>query len=190
MMSRYLKRFRMEIDVQHTPLPRAVLPETYRWGAWSPRLLGRHAATKHASFHGQLDCQLFPALGTFTGCLDLMRGISRHSGFLPQATWLVECDEIHEATGFPCGTIQGIAHNTTLGSIQNIGVLPEHRGLGLGRALILKALRGFRSHGLIRVYLDVTADNVAAVKLYHSLGFQRVKTGYREIPRTCELVRQ
>lgn len=182
MQTRYLKRFRMELDFRHADVPRAMLPEGYRWRAWTPRLLNRHAAVKNASFRREPDSRLFPALSSFAGCLDLMHSIARHSGFLPQATWLIESDGDDFSPDAACGTVQGVAHSTTLGSIQNLGVVAEHRGIGLGRALVLKALRGFRSYGLLRVSLDVTAENAAAVELYRSVGFKRVKTTYRELP--------
>ena len=68
------------------------------------------------------------------------------------------------------------------GSIQNIGVVPEHRGLGLGRALVVKSLQGFALAGIERVVLEVTANNLTAVELYRSLGFRVVRTMYRVVP--------
>ena len=67
------------------------------------------------------------------------------------------------------------------GSIQNIGVVPGHRGLGLGSVLIAQAVRSFAEQGLGRVTLEVTADNVRAVRLYQRLGFRRAKTIYKVI---------
>ncbi|MCA9071315.1 MAG: GNAT family N-acetyltransferase, partial [Planctomycetaceae bacterium] len=66
--------------------------------------------------------------------------------------------------------------------VQNVGVIPEHRGLGLGRALVLRSLEGFRSTGLKRVYLEVTADNKQAVTLYQSIGFKLTRTLYKAVP--------
>ena len=81
-----------------------------------------------------------------------------------------------------CGTIQGIAVSDQLGSIQNIGVVPEHRGQGLGRALILKSLAGFALARMKRVVLEVTASNLVAVELYRGLGFRITRTMYRVAP--------
>lgn len=187
MLTRYLKRYRMEIDFRHAPAQRARLPEGYRWVAWHPRLLRLHAAAKCASFEREVDSRMFFSLGSFQGCEELMRGISQHPGFLPQATWLIEFTGNEFIQPLPCGTIQGLGHSTTLGSIQNVGVVPEHRGLGLGRALLLKSLSGFRQCGLLRVYLDVTADNLPAVELYRSAGFRHVSTSYRELPEPIEV---
>ncbi len=49
--------------------------------------------------------------------------------------------------GQAVGTIQGLRTNADLGSIQNIGVVPDFRGKGVGRELIRRALVGFREVG-------------------------------------------
>ncbi|MEO8498398.1 MAG: GNAT family N-acetyltransferase, partial [Planctomycetota bacterium] len=50
---------------------------------------------------------------------------------------------------------------------------------GLGTHLLHRALRGFKEAGLTKAYLEVTAQNTGAVKLYHRLGFRRAKTVYK-----------
>ena len=54
---------------------------------------------------------------------------------------------------------------------------------GIGRALLLKSLRGFQESGLNHVSLEVTAANEAALRLYVSLGFRLTKTLFREVDR-------
>jgi len=41
------------------------------------------------------------------------------------------------------------------------------------------ALKGFKQKGLRRAYLEVTAQNYGAVRLYEQLGFHRAKTVYK-----------
>ena len=101
--------------------------------------------------------------------------------FVPNATWLLVCDESAEGVPTDCGTIQGLASFPESGAIQNVGIVPEHRGRGLGRALVQASLSGFRASGLTHISLEVTAANLPAVKLYQSLGFQVTKTLYRSI---------
>lgn len=62
---------------------------------------------------------------------------------------------------------EGYRHCGTLG----IGVLPEHRGRGVGKRLITEALRQAASKGIERVELEVYASNVRARALYEKLGF-------------------
>jgi ribosomal protein S18 acetylase RimI-like enzyme len=104
-----------------------------------------------------------------------MREIRRKAGFLPSATWLIACPE-----GY-VGTVQGVTDYGPIGAIQNLGVVPSYRGIGLGRALVYRALVGFQISGLQRAYLEVTAENNAAVALYRSLGFRRAKTLYKAV---------
>lgn len=186
MRTRYVKRFRMEIDFRQQRPPRATLPDGFAWRAWEPSQLAAHAEVKAASFRAEFDSRMFHSLASYAGCEELMRSIVQHPGFLPQATWLIDvaANEFRDAQ--PCGTIQGIVHSSTLGSIQNVGIIPEFRSLGLGRALVLKALAGFRQYGILRVYLDVTAENLPAVELYRSIGFACRSTSYREIPEPAE----
>lgn len=80
-----------------------------------------------------------------------------------------------------CGTIQGIRDISGVGAIQNFGVTPEHRGRGLGTQLMAASLAGFASAGIRRVYLEVTAQNEAAIRLYRRLGFVRVRTIYKAV---------
>lgn len=180
--ARYLKRYRMVLDFRHREVPHPELPEGFRWIPWAHSQLEDHARIKHQAFEREFDSRLFPSLGTYDGCRQLLTEICRHRGFLPAATWMVQFAAHDFGDPVMCGVVQGIVNDTQQGAIQNIGILPEFRGLGLGRALLLKSLSGFRRAGTSRVYLEVTAGNGAAVGLYESVGFQVVGTRYRELP--------
>ena len=175
----YVRRFRMEIGLAESPRAVPPLPEGYRWVPWDPSLLHRHAAAKYHSFHDEVDSRVFPCLGDFVGCRKLMQEITRHESFLAQTTWLITQDPETCRGMLDCGTIQGLGRSGGIGAVQNVGVHPDHRGQGLGRALVLKALEGFRAAGLSRVYLEVTGDNMPAVELYRSVGFQLARTMYK-----------
>jgi len=182
----YFKRYHMELRVQRVSLPAAMLPEGYAWKAWDPGVCLAHARVKYESFVDDIDSEVFPCLGDRGACRKLMYDIVQHVGFLPATTWLVEFAGNEFAGPLPCGTIQGLTASPSCGNIQNVGVLPGHRGHGLGRALVLKALAGFQAAGLSRVALEVTATNECAVRLYRALGFKVTRTTYRkvDIPRT------
>lgn len=173
----YFKRYRMETGLRDEFQP--TLPEGYRILAWDEGLLELHAEAKFRSFCYEIDANVFPCLGDRDGCRRLMREITRRDNFLREATWLVQYQGPEDAVPESCGTIQGILDATGLGAVQNLGVTPEHRGTGVGSALLLSALRGFRAHGLSRAYLEVTAQNVGAVRLYERLGFRKTKTVYK-----------
>lgn len=179
--TQYFKRYRMEISLDETLIPPAVLPDGYLWTAWNELDVERHAMAKFHSFRDELDAEVFSCLGDYYGCLRLMNDIAHQERFLSASTWLVSCCDDGGMVQ-DCGTIQGLAVTDQLGSIQNLGVVPEHRGTGIGRALILKSLEGFQQAQIKRVVLEVTASNLAAVGLYRSLGFRIMRTMYRMAP--------
>jgi ribosomal protein S18 acetylase RimI-like enzyme len=170
----YYKRFRMEIDLDGA-VAFSVLPQGFVWVPWDERLMEQHAEVKYRSFIGEVDAYVFPCLGDRHGCRRLMSEIRRKPGFLPGATWLIACSD-----GY-VGTVQGVSDLGAIGAIQNVGVLRMYRGLGLGRALVRRALAGFSQAGLRQAYLEVTAENVPAVQLYRNVGFRRAKTLYKAI---------
>jgi ribosomal protein S18 acetylase RimI-like enzyme len=171
---RYFKRYKMEVDL--APLPPVELPPDYRWLPWHAALVDAHADVLHRSFCNELDSELFPSLGDRNGCACLLTEIARKSGFVPGATWLLV-----DPADVPCATVQGIQDHG-LGAIQNLGVIPCHRGRGLGQAVLLRALHGFRLAGPGRALLEVTAGNDTAIRLYRRLGFRNRKTIYKAVP--------
>lgn len=175
----YYKRFRMDVDLRRPWRP-APLPEGYRYVGWSRRWLTEHAAVQHQSFSGEIDADIFDCLATERGCRRLMEEIVDKPGFAPEATWLVERAEGPDG-GEPCGAIQGVRVTPRYGAIQNVGVTPWERGRGIGAALVQTALYGFRTLGLQRACLEVTAENVAAIRMYERLGFRRAKTLYKAV---------
>lgn len=174
------KRFRMQIELRHAFFNPPVLPEGYRWLSWRSLLLERHAQVKWRAFREDLDGKVFSCLGASSGCLGLMREIVAQRSFCPSATWMVVYQPEPNWPASDCGTIQGITRTGGIGAIQNVGVTPEHRGQGIGRALVIQALRGFMQCRMGCAVLEVTAENDGAVKLYRSLGFEVIDVLYRD----------
>lgn len=58
--------------------------------------------------------------------------------------------------------------------VLTLAVLPERRRQGLGRALLDAAMAEARRRGAVRLTLEVAVDNVAARRLYDSVGFVQV----------------
>jgi mycothiol synthase len=179
----FFKRFRMEIGLTGRHVPEPPLPPGYQFVPWKASLLESHAEAKYRSFRAEVDANVFPCLGDYAGCLRLMGEITRKQGFLPEATWLIVHGPLHNEEC--CGTIQGIRDPQGIGAIQNLGVTPEHRGLGLGASLLLKALRGFQAEDLPRAFLEVTAQNTSAIRLYNDLGFRKARTVYKAVEVAC-----
>jgi ribosomal protein S18 acetylase RimI-like enzyme len=181
----YFKRYRMEIDLVGRDLYWPRLPEGYAVLPWDASLLEAHSEVKYLSFRDEIDANIFPCFNELSGCRRLMGEIRRKAGFLPEATWLAVWTGLDGADHDHCGTVQGIKDLSGLGAIQNLGITPPHRGRGVGTYLLFRALRGFRQAGLDRVFLEVTADNEGAIRLYRRLGFQVVKTVYKAAEVAC-----
>ena len=60
------------------------------------------------------------------------------------------------------------SHCGTLG----VGLLPEFRGKGIGRKLMQRTIGAAFAFGLTRIELTVRENNVNAIALYKSLGFE------------------
>jgi len=72
------------------------------------------------------------------------------------------------------GEILGFAGYWTLideAHITTIAVKPEARGKGTGRALMLTIIEDAAARGMTCATLEVRIGNVAAIRLYESLGF-------------------
>ena len=173
----YFKRYKMEIRLAQLEPVACKLPVGFELRPWTPELLNEHALVKWESFHSEIDSHVFPCLGEREGCVRLMREITSRPNFIPEATWLAchETPTLWQA----CGTVQGLMTSPREGAIQNLGVHPDYRDQGLGRALLASALEGFRSVGCTHVQLEVTVQNTAAVRLYERMGFRHVETLFK-----------
>ncbi|MDW8044071.1 MAG: ribosomal protein S18-alanine N-acetyltransferase [Nitrososphaerota archaeon] len=64
-----------------------------------------------------------------------------------------------------------------LGHVISIAVVSEHRRRGIGRALMLEAMRALRDvYRCDEVFLEVRVSNYPAIRMYESLGFAIVDT--------------
>ncbi len=62
--------------------------------------------------------------------------------------------------------------------IATIATHPDLRGQGIGKAILLHALRSARDEGVLKSFLEVRASNVMAQKMYKSFGY--VEDGRRK----------
>ncbi|RIQ13661.1 GNAT family N-acetyltransferase [Jiangella rhizosphaerae] len=69
-----------------------------------------------------------------------------------------------------------VTRRGTTARIGGFGCTPAYRGRGVGRALMERAVRRCSAAGATTLTLEVIVGNVAAQRLYESLGFRIVRT--------------
>ncbi len=102
--------------------------------------------------------------------------ITRRPDFDPAGLWFAEADGklVGQALARynPSGpTLRGMP----VGQIEDVAVLPDYRGRGIGRALLLAAMGYLWNRGCRVIELTVDTANADAHRLYDALGF--VETG-------------
>ncbi|MGC8781597.1 MAG: GNAT family N-acetyltransferase [Anaerolineae bacterium] len=68
-----------------------------------------------------------------------------------------------------------LARRGRQGWISGVGVVPEHRRRGVGRAMIGRLLENATAAGLDEISLEVIVQNTAARQLYAGLGFRETR---------------
>lgn len=58
--------------------------------------------------------------------------------------------------------------------IQTVAVAADHQGRGLARTMLRDLLGGADATGVTHTFLEVRADNVSALGLYATLGFEEI----------------
>ncbi len=77
------------------------------------------------------------------------------------------------------GEVAGKVHvqmTGNVGGIYGLGVLPEFRGRGLGRAILLEGVKKLKEMGAEEIMLQVVTENANALHLYESCGFEVTST--------------
>jgi len=92
---------------------------------------------------------------------------------------------VAEDAGQLCGYITTVVDSESgMGWIPNLAVAASHRGAGIGRALILHALRYFKQLGLTHARIETLEQNPIGQHLYPRCGFVEVA---RQIHYCCSL---
>jgi mycothiol synthase len=115
--------------------------------------------TREPGFDPNLWLLAFVKEGTRKGDLLLPEGESALAGFCT-------CDVTYDQAPH-----EGLDPAQPSGEIAFLGVLPEHRGKGLGLTLLRLAVGALLRKGCDNIHLAVSTDNERAVDLYRRAGF-------------------
>jgi len=155
----YLRRAVTEADAQ-TAGPKGIVWK--RWTAWRRRKFARTIAR---TYEGSLDCPAMAGLRTAEDAL----ATHRATGDFRAGAWHLAL-EAKEAVGVVLASeVEG------RGDLVYLGVVPEARGRGVGRALLGQAIRDTARMGLPVLTVAVDTENGPAWRLYAGAGFKEVR---------------
>jgi len=87
-----------------------------------------------------------------------------------------------QAVGFAtCFSAYSTFRARPLWNIHDIAVLEDHRGLGIGKALLQHITRAAQLEGCCKLTLEVRQDNTVAEGLYRQLGFAATQFQDRQV---------
>ena len=80
-----------------------------------------------------------------------------------------------EPAGY-CWTCLEPVNGTIRGLIGMIGVVPDYRGQGISSSILVAGMEALRAQNVADIGLQVDSSNTPGVRLYTSIGFQKVGT--------------
>lgn len=182
--SRFVQLFERRLLSREVALPvpsaNAEVEERYRLTEWHSGALEGLSRLVVWSYEGQVDGQINDQFTTEAGAATFLRALLENAGcgeFCRFASFVAADRRTESLAGAILTSL--VAANTA--HITQICVLPEAQSAGLGRELLRRCLAALAEHGVHRVTLTVTADNVRANRIYDTAGFT-------ELRRFCAIV--
>ncbi len=143
-----------------------ILPAGYRVNLYSPQTHQLFARTILSSYQQSLDC---PAISGLRHIDDVIAG-HRATGEFDPSLWFAVCMDDD-----PAGVlILSRGHHGQMLELVYLGLVPAHRGRGLGDWLMRKALESAAALGCDSLSLAVDAANKPALNLYWRHGLRTV----------------
>jgi ribosomal protein S18 acetylase RimI-like enzyme len=127
-----------------------------------------------ASYHTHIDSEINDQYLTTAGSMRFLNNIVRFPGcgaFDGEASFVA----VHQPTESVIGLILCSRVRHDVGHVTQVCVVPEHRGKGLGEALLAWTCDALRARKFNLLTLTVTEANHRAVDLYRKLGFETAR---------------
>jgi len=147
------------------------LPEGIELRKWSEHDFQGAAAVITAAYRGHIDSDINDQYRTISGSLRFLNNIVRFPGcgvFDSDASFCA----IHRPTQATVGLILCSRVKSDVGHVTQVCLVPEHRGRGIGEALIGASYTNLRKRSFGALSLTVTEANRGAVDLYKRIGFE------------------
>ncbi|MDP9269204.1 MAG: GNAT family N-acetyltransferase [Acidobacteriota bacterium] len=137
---------------------------------WSEQDFQSAAAVITAAYRTHIDSEINDQYRTVPGSLRFLNNIVRFPGcgvFDAESSLMA----IDRATRSAIGVILCSRVRDDVGHVTQVCVLPEHRGRGIGEALIAASAADLQRRRFAALSLTVTEGNTRAVELYRRMGF-------------------
>ena len=145
-------------------------PEGFDIRRWSEQDYQSAAAVITAAYRGHIDSEINDQYRTIAGSLRFLNNIVRFPGcgqFDGGSSFIA----YHRQSRTPVGLILCSRVKNDVGHITQVCVLPEHRGKGVGEALLAANVQDLKRRRFSKLSLTVTEANKSAVDLYKRLGY-------------------
>jgi ribosomal protein S18 acetylase RimI-like enzyme len=137
---------------------------------WTEQDYQPSAGVITAAYRNHVDSEINDQYRTLSGSLRFLNNIVRFPGcgtFDPESSFVAVSRRSHALAGvILCSRVR---YDT--GHVTQVCVLPEFRGLGLGKALLAATVHNLTQRKFSGLSLTVTEANAPAVELYRRLGF-------------------
>ena len=145
-------------------------PEGIDIRRWSEQDYQAAAAVITSAYRGHIDSEINDQYRTIAGSLRFLNNIVRFPGcgqFDGESSFIA----YHRASRTAVGLILCSRVKNDVGHITQVCVLAEHRGKGIGEALLAANLQDLNRRRFSMLSLTVTEANKSAVELYKRLGY-------------------
>jgi len=154
------------------PIEAKVIAADIELRRWTEQDYQPSAAVITSAYRNHVDSEINDQYRTLSGSLRFLNNIIRFPGcgtFDPESSFVAVNKRNHSLVGvILCSRVR---YDT--GHVTQICVLPDHRGLGLGKALLAVTVRNLTQRKFSALSLTVTEANSPAVDLYARLGFEQ-----------------
>jgi len=129
----------------------------------------------------QIDQSCFPAGVAYTQ-MELMGFIARRKAVTlvaeeqPANTAPEKTGDGSRARSRIVGFVVALALRGRVGHVVTLDIVPEARRFGLASRLMEECEQRLRAAGCLQVYLETAVNNEPALRLYHKLGYEIVRT--------------
>jgi len=151
-------------------IPPRVLPPDIEVRRWSDQDYQSAASVITASYVEHIDAEINDQYHSHSGSLRFLNNIVRFPGcgvFDHAASYVI----IHRPTRNMIGLILCSRVKEDVGHVTQVCIVPDHRGRGLGAALLGLTAAELRRRNFSSITLTVTEANHSAVELYRYLGY-------------------